>query len=30
MNSGIYGPGYQERRRERIKQRYGIDVAEAS
>ncbi|KAL8722791.1 MAG: hypothetical protein Q9225_000803 [Loekoesia sp. 1 TL-2023] len=27
---GIYGPGYQERRRERIKQRYGIDVAQAS
>ena len=23
---GIYGPGYEERRRERIKQRYGIDV----
>ena len=23
---GIYGPGYDERRRERIKQRYGIDV----
>ncbi|KAL8841346.1 MAG: hypothetical protein Q9170_000977 [Blastenia crenularia] len=27
---GIYGPGYQERRRERIKERYGIDVAQAS
>lgn len=24
--SGIYGPGYAERRRERIKQAYGIDV----
>ncbi|KAF1987603.1 mitochondrial import inner membrane translocase subunit Tim17 family protein [Aulographum hederae CBS 113979] len=24
---GIYGPGYEERRRERIKQNYGIDVA---
>lgn len=23
---GIYGPGYEERRRERIKERYGIDV----
>jgi len=23
---GIYGPGYQERRRERIKEAYGIDV----
>lgn len=23
---GIYGPGYAERRRERIKQNYGIDV----
>lgn len=23
---GIYGPGYAERRRERIKQAYGIDV----
>ncbi|MCJ1378027.1 hypothetical protein MMC17_001123 [Xylographa soralifera] len=23
---GIYGPGYEERRRERIKQNYGIDV----
>ncbi|KAB8293207.1 hypothetical protein EYC80_007547 [Monilinia laxa] len=23
---GIYGPGYDERRRERIKERYGIDV----
>lgn len=23
---GIYGPGYEERRRERIKQRYGIEV----
>lgn len=25
-NLGIYGPGYAERRRERIKQNYGIDV----
>ncbi|KAL8642396.1 MAG: hypothetical protein Q9228_000902 [Teloschistes exilis] len=25
---GIYGPGYQERRRERLKQNYGIDVPE--
>jgi len=24
---GIYGPGYEERRRERIKQNYGIDIA---
>lgn len=24
--SGIYGPGYAERRRERIKETYGIDV----
>ncbi|KAL8804518.1 MAG: hypothetical protein Q9182_002526 [Xanthomendoza sp. 2 TL-2023] len=23
---GIYGPGYEERRRERLKQRYGIDL----
>lgn len=23
---GIYGPGYDERRRERIKEKYGIDV----
>lgn len=23
---GIYGPGYEQRRRERIKERYGIDV----
>ncbi|KAK5004116.1 hypothetical protein LTR28_009331 [Elasticomyces elasticus] len=23
---GIYGPGYEERRAERIKERYGIDV----
>lgn len=23
---GIYGPGYAERRKERIKQNYGIDV----
>ena len=26
--AGIYGPGYAERRRERLKQRYGIDVPE--
>lgn len=26
---GIYGPGYEERRRERIRQKYGIDVAAA-
>lgn len=25
---GIYGPGYAERRRERIKQRYSIDVSQ--
>ncbi|KAK5940594.1 hypothetical protein PMZ80_007011 [Knufia obscura] len=25
---GIYGPGYEERRRERIKQNHGIDVTE--
>ncbi|KAL8693996.1 MAG: hypothetical protein Q9218_001295 [Villophora microphyllina] len=24
--TGVYGPGYQERRRERLKQHYGIDV----
>lgn len=24
--AGIYGPGYAERRRERIKQKYGIEV----
>lgn len=24
--SGIYGPGYDERRRERIKEKYGLDV----
>jgi len=24
--SGIYGAGYEERRRERIKEKYGIDV----
>ena len=28
--AGIYGPGYAERRRERLKQRYGIDVPETS
>ncbi len=26
LYAGIYGPGYEERRRERIKQHYGIDV----
>lgn len=25
---GIYGPGYAERRKQRIKERYGIDVQE--
>jgi len=25
---GIYGPGYEERRKQRIKQNYGIDVPE--
>jgi len=25
-SAGIYGPGYAERRRQRIKQNYGIDV----
>lgn len=25
-SQGIYGPGYEERRRERIKEKYGIDV----
>ncbi|KAL8975056.1 MAG: hypothetical protein Q9197_000719 [Variospora fuerteventurae] len=25
---GIYGPGYDERRRERIQKRYGVDVAQ--
>ena len=24
---GVYGPGYEERRRERIRQNYGIDVS---
>ena len=28
LRTGIYGPGYAERRRERLKQRYGIDVPE--
>ena len=27
--SGIYGPGYAERRRQRLLERYGIDVGEA-
>ncbi|KAL8959098.1 MAG: hypothetical protein Q9193_003980 [Seirophora villosa] len=26
---GIYGPGYEERRRERIQKRYGVDVAQS-
>lgn len=25
---GIYGPGYQERRKQRIKEKYGIDIEE--
>lgn len=25
---GIYGPGYEERRKQRIKENYGIDVPE--
>lgn len=25
-NVGIYGPGYEERRAQRIKENYGIDV----
>jgi hypothetical protein len=28
MNPGIYGPGYEERRKQRIKENYGIDVPE--
>ena len=27
---GIYGPGYEERRRQRIKENYGIDVPSAN
>jgi hypothetical protein len=27
--TGIYGPGYEERRRQRIMEKYGIDVKEA-
>ncbi|KAI9717371.1 MAG: hypothetical protein M1812_004723 [Candelaria pacifica] len=27
---GIYGPGYEERRRERLKAKYGVDVAVTS
>jgi hypothetical protein len=30
MRAGIYAPGYAERRAERIKERYGIDVPVAS
>jgi LDH2 family malate/lactate/ureidoglycolate dehydrogenase len=26
--SGIYGPGYEERRKQRIKERYGIEIQE--
>ena len=26
--TGIYPPGYEERRRERIKERYGIEIQE--
>jgi hypothetical protein len=26
--TGIYGPGYDERRKQRLKEKYGIDVAE--
>ena len=26
MQLGIYGPNYEERRRERIKEAYGIEV----
>ena len=29
-NIGIYGPGYEERRRERIREKYGIDVPSKS
>jgi len=25
---GIYGPGYEERRKQRLKEAYGIDVPE--
>ena len=28
--TGVYGPGYDDRRRERIKQNYGIDVPTTS
>lgn len=27
--TGIYAPGYEERRRQRLLERYGIDVGEA-
>jgi hypothetical protein len=27
-STGIYGPGYDERRKQRIKEAYGIDVPE--
>jgi hypothetical protein len=26
VRQGIYGPGYEQRRKERIKEKYGIDV----
>lgn len=26
MSSGVYGPGYLDRRKERIKAAYGLDV----
>jgi hypothetical protein len=26
VETGIYAPGYDERRKERIKEKYGIDV----
>ena len=28
MTKGIYGPGYEERRKQRIKEKYGIDIQE--
>ena len=28
QEAGIYGPGYEERRRQRLKENYGIDVPE--
>jgi hypothetical protein len=29
IKAGIYGPGYEERRRQRILEKYGIDVKAA-